>query len=230
MSNINRKLIVFDYETSHIDPKSDLCDPVELAAVVIDIKKREIIPNSEFSATICPPDINKEDYYDNHKMTIKFHCDKLGMTSNEIINRWRAGTPEKIAWKEFQNYIRTYGGGKGFNNMPIQGGQNIRSFDMEINKRMHARYKTTDLFWKRDVIDIMDIFNYWYMYSNDKPENFKLDTFREYYKLDSGGAHTAIFDTIQSAKIICVFLNIFENICNKVDLHEKISSEFGLNY
>lgn len=215
MSDLNRKLIVFDYETSHIDPHSDLCDPVELAAVAVDLKSKQIIENSQFAIKICPPTINNEDYYELHKPTIDWHCKNKKITPDQLINEWKDGTPEKIAWSEFQTYIKNYGGGKSYRETPISGGMNIRNFDIHINNRLHEKYKTTNLFWKRDVFDLLDIFAYWFLYSNNKPEAYNMDAIRKHFKLPNSGSHEALFDTIQTAELICKFLDIFSEVVNE---------------
>ena len=57
-----RKICVFDFETDSPDPHT--CQPVELAAIMIDPRKLKIIEKSDFSSMMRPADIDDETYYE----------------------------------------------------------------------------------------------------------------------------------------------------------------------
>ena len=102
---MSRKIIVFDFETSAVEPESDLCDPVELAAVAIDTKTMQIVSGSEFSVFIRPDTIDDANYYDLHKSTIDWHCTTKNINKDDLIKKWKGGTKEKVAWESFIEYV-----------------------------------------------------------------------------------------------------------------------------
>ena len=58
----NQKICVFDLETDGSNP--DSCSPVQIAAVIIDPRKLEIIPDSEFNINLMPEPLEKDKDYD----------------------------------------------------------------------------------------------------------------------------------------------------------------------
>ena len=208
MNNLLRKCIVYDYETDHVAAGEEVCNPVQLGAVVVDLRKKVVIPDSQFNIDIRPPTIDDENYIKDHHDTIKWHCGIQGKTEEEVVARWKNGMPEEAAWSEFLKYVESHG--KSYQRKPIQGGMNIRNFDMKINDRLHKRYKTKNPFWARDVYDIQDLFAYYFLYSNHPPKNYKLDTVRDYLQMSKANAHDALQDVMDTANILCRFLNTLE--------------------
>jgi len=217
MNNLKRNCIVYDYETTWNNASEEKCDIVQMAAIVVDLKRRVVVPESYFCLDVCPPTIDDDDFVEQRKNTIDWHCKIQDKTQEELLERWRAGTPEKKAWQEFQAYINGHSG-RGYTSTPIRGGMNIRNFDMKIDARLHEKYETKDPFWPRDVFDIMDLFAYWFLYSNNPPKNFQLDTVRERLGMSTANSHDALQDVQDTADILVRFLNLFEVFTNKVPL------------
>lgn len=218
MNNLRRNCIVYDYETTWNVGSDPKCDPVQLAAIVIDLKRKEIISGSDFCIDICPPTLKNDDYYDTHAKTIDWHCKIQNSTIEELFLRWGAGTPEKQAWKEYLAYVKSYSKGETWTTTPILAGMNIRNFDMKIDTRLHERYGTKNPFWRREVFDIMELFGYWFLYSNNPPHDYKLDTVRKHFGMSLENAHDAMQDVKDSADILIRFLNLFDRITQKVPL------------
>ena len=55
---LSKKIYVFDFETDGSDPT--VCSPVQLAAIMVDPIKLEIIPDSGFNV-FCKPEVMEKD-------------------------------------------------------------------------------------------------------------------------------------------------------------------------
>ena len=73
MINYN-KICVFDFETDGSDPRA--CSPVQIAAVIIDPIKLEIIPNSEFNINFKPEVLEQNNEYIYTTDILEFHSIK----------------------------------------------------------------------------------------------------------------------------------------------------------
>lgn len=215
-------IIVFDFETDHREAGTDKCNPVELAAVAIHSKKLEVVRGSEFSVFIKPDCIDDEDYYETHKDTIDWHCRKNKCTVEELLDKWREGMQEKKAWSMFRDYVNSYNYGKKDFTAPIPSGANIRGFDLPIYERLCAKYKMKPFFHKRDKIDAMELCLYWFSFAGDKPNNYKVDTLRDFFGMSAEHAHEALGDVKQEAEIITTFLRPFKKYSPKIDWRNSI--------
>lgn len=200
---MNRTIIVFDFETTHLDPHSDYCNPIEIGAVAINSKYFKVIPGSEFYLDVRPPDIDKEDFYANRKSTIDWHIGlKPGRTVEGLIEKWSKGTPEKEAIKMFIDYCMTYKWGKSYDTAPIAGGTNIIDYDIPILERLTSKYKFKYPFFKRDRYEIQQLCLYTLGYSLDRPRAYNMDNLRNFFGLSDTDCHQALFDAKQEAQII----------------------------
>jgi len=207
MSNI----VVFDFETDGKNPH--LCNPVQLAAVIINPRTLEIIPESEFSIDIKPNDMDKEEYWTNDIAdTARWHANNYGVTLEQIKERWSKGTPEQTAWELFCKYLSNYGVGW---KAPIAAGMNIREYDLIITKRLEEKYKSKPTFAKRDKIDILDFCFAWFE-NLIEPTSYALDNLRKFFGISKDGSHDAIKDVYDEARIIIKFLNLNRSISHKV--------------
>ena len=211
-----RKIIVFDFETDLPDPFK--CNAVQLAAVAVNPRRLEIVPNSEFNVVIKPPNIDDEDYMTtDRKQTIMWHANLRGITPEEVVAGWKEGTLEEHAWKDFVNYVNGYNPKGTFFTAPIAGGANIKDFDLIIADRLNKRYKITkDLFWKRDRADVLEYSYHWFEGLADAPKNYKMDTLREFFGMSSENAHDALTDVKDSANILIRFMKLHRHFAPKV--------------
>jgi len=69
-----RKIVVYDFESDGVNPYE--CEPVQIAAVVLDARKLEIIKGSEFNSMMKPTGITGKKYLEDSKRmdTIKWHA------------------------------------------------------------------------------------------------------------------------------------------------------------
>lgn len=220
---LTKKICVFDFETDGSDP--EVCSPVQLAAVIIDPIKLEIIPGSEFNVT-CKPEVMETDL--DYKYTtdiIDFHARVKGCSQEDIYKQWQAYSSQEIAWTSFVTYLEKYHCGnrkkKSQFSAPIAAGYNIHRFDMKIINRLSKKYKNIDnkegtstLFYPRDVLDIMNLIFYWLESSNLK--SYALDNIREYLGISKEGAHDALKDVKDCAEILIRFLRLHRKLVPKI--------------
>jgi DNA polymerase III epsilon subunit-like protein len=219
MINYN-KICVFDFETDGTNP--ELCSPVQLAAVMIDPIKLEVIPNSEFNINFKPETIEKDPDYEYTTDVVDFHAKVAGCSKADIMDRWRQYPNQSQSWKMFVDYLSKYhsrSSRKSQFSAPIAAGYNIYRFDLPIINRLSQKYGNTnkegktDLFYPRDVIDILNLVFYWFEQNSDL-KSYTLDSLRDYLGISKEGAHDAIKDIRDSAEIMIRFMK----------LHRKLSA------
>lgn len=217
-----RKIVVFDFETDGKDPET--ANPVELAAIVLDPRKLTQLRNAEFHAHIKPygiDDVDEDDkptYFTEARMdTIQWHAKMKGCSTTDIIESWRKGQSEEHAWKDFANFVNEFNRKKTYWTAPIAAGANIIDYDLVIASRLNKRYGINDFFWKRDRLDVLQFCFPWFESMSDGPQNYKMDTLREYLQIENNGnAHEALPDVKDSAQVIVKFLNLHRKIAKKV--------------
>jgi len=230
---LTKKICVFDFETDGSDPIT--CSPVQLAAVMIDPIKLEIIEDSEFNVNCKPELLEKDINYEYQTDIIDFHARVKGCSKEAIYNEWRQYPSQEIAWNSFISYLDKYHCGnrkkKSMFSAPIAAGYNINRFDMKIINRLCTKYKnidtkenTANIFYPRDVVDIMNLIFYWF--ESLELKSYSLDTIRDYLGISKDGAHDALKDVKDCAKILIRFLRLHRNLSNKIKfkgsfLHES---------
>jgi exonuclease I len=218
-----QKICVFDLETDGSDPES--CDPVQIAAIMVDPIKLEIIPDSEFNIN-CKPLIldKKKDYAYEDSDVLDFHAKVSNSSKDKVLATWHNYPKQSASWKMFVSYLEKYHTRSARKNQfsaPIAAGYNINKFDLRILQRLSKKYKNvnkegnSDLFYPRDVIDIMNLLFYWFE-SNDELQKYTLDHFRDYVGISKEGAHDALKDVKDSAEILIRFLKLHRNLSQKI--------------
>lgn len=231
MANL-QKICVFDLETDGANP--DLCSPVQIAALMIDPYRLEIIPDSEFNITIKPEALeNNIEYAYGDSDVLDFHAKVRSSTKEDILADWRSYQKQENGWKLFVSYLNMYhsrsNGKKSCFTAPIAAGYNINRFDLRIMERLSKKYDNlnkegrSDLFYPRDVIDLMNLVFYWFE-GNNELKNYTLDNLRDYLGISKEGAHDALKDVKDTANILIRFLKLHRNISNKV----KFKSAFAV--
>ena len=226
---LTKKICVFDFETDGSDPES--CSPVQLAAIMVDPVKLEIIPGSEFNV-FCKPEVLESDPKYRYTTDIMdFHAKVKGCSQEEIYQQWLEYPSQEMAWNSFVSYLEKYHcGGRKKKNMfsaPIAAGYNIHRFDLKIISRLARKYKTVDpkentpsLFYPRDVVDIMN----WFESSSDL-KSYSLDNVREYLSISKDGAHDALKDVKDCAKILIRFLRLHRRLSEKINFRGSFANE-----
>lgn len=209
----NNYYIVFDLETDSPDPSQ--CNIVEIAAVAVNPRTLAIEQES-FKITVKPEGIDDPSYFTEDRLkTIDWHAKTRGVTRDDIINLWKNGTEEKVAWKNFVMYCNKYNLGNNKDSSflrkdPIPVGYNIINFDIPIIKRYAAKFKDKMPFsevWKVDVMDELFLF-----FENlQEPKNLKMDTVRDFFGIQSAQAHEALSDVMDEAQVFVRFLKFIRS-------------------
>lgn len=221
MINYN-KICVFDLETDGSDPS--VCSPVQIAAIMIDPIKLEVIKDSEFNINIKPEVMENDDKYEYTTDILDFHAKVKGCSKDEVYAMWQNYPKQDQSWKMFVNYLDQYhtrSSKKSQFSAPIPAGYNINRFDLPIIHRLSAKFGNTnkegrsDIFFPRDVLDIMNVVFYWFENNNDL-KNYTLDSLRDYLGLSKEGAHDALKDVKDSAEILIRFMKLHRNLSQKI--------------
>ena len=219
----NQKICVFDLETDGVNP--DMCSPVQIAALMVDPVKLEIIPDSEFNINLKPYAIENNINYDySDSDVLDFHAKVRGSSREKILQDWRKYQNQDQWWKMFISYLDIYHTrsiNKTCFSAPIAAGYNINRFDLKITDRLSERYKNinkegkSNIFYPRDVIDLMNVIFYWFE-GNNELKSYSLDTVRDYFGISKEGAHDAMKDVKDTANILIRFMKLHRNTSSKV--------------
>ena len=219
----NQKICVFDLETDGVNP--DMCSPVQIAALMVDPVKLEIIPDSEFNINLKPYAIENNINYDySDSDVLDFHAKVRGSSREKILQDWRKYQNQDQGWKMFISYLDIYhtrSSKKTCFSAPIAAGYNINRFDIKITDRLSERYKNinkegkSNIFYPRDVIDLMNVIFYWFE-GNNELKSYSLDTVRDYFGISKEGAHDAMKDVKDTANILIRFMKLHRNTSSKV--------------
>lgn len=228
-----QKICVFDLETDGVNP--DKCSPVQIAAIMLDPIKLEIIPNSEFNIMIKPELLEEsEDYKYEDSDVLDFHAKVRSCSKEDILKSWKSYQDQKNGWEMFVSYLEMYHtkshSKKSCFSAPIASGFNINRFDLRIIDRLSKKYNNvnkegrTSLFYPRDVIDIMNVLFYWFEHNNEL-KNYTLDNFRDYLGINKAGAHDALKDVKDTAQILMRFMKLHRSLGSKVKFRGSFLNE-----
>ena len=211
-------ICVFDFETDSPNPFE--CNPTQLSAVIIEPRKLEIIKDSEFDSFICPPTLEDDNYFEEHKKTIAWHAGNMNNTPEQVVNLWRNAPTEKDVFHTFLTYLSKYHkvtSRQSKFSAPIPCGHNINRFDMVIFRRLAQKYHEVDkqndlkFFHPRDIIDTMSYLWGW-MENRQEPNSLAMDVLCPYLGLSTKGAHNSLVDVKNSAQIFIRFLTYQRNL------------------
>lgn len=228
MINYN-KICVFDFETDGSDPS--ICSPVQIAAIMIDPISLETIPNSEFNINFKPEVLENDENYNYTTDILDFHAKVKGCSKDDILKEWKNYPKQQQSWQMFVNYLDKYhtrSSKKSQFSAPIAAGYNIYRFDLKIIDRLSIKYgninkeKTSDIFYPRDVVDVMNLVFYWFEHNQDV-KSYSMDAMREYFGINKKGSHDAIKDVKDTAEILIRFLKLHRNLANKIKFRNSFS-------
>lgn len=205
-------ICVYDFET---DGKfAEICQPVELACVMIDQYTLEIIPGSQFESMMKPEGIDSPEYFTDAVMeTIGWHARLRKCTNEEIIEKWKGAPNQETVWRLFSAHVDKYNrDGKQFT-APHAGGMNIKLYDNIIADRLNAKYKIGKMF-NYESVDIRDLAFYWLVWDYSLPKR-NMDALREYFGMPPSEAHTAWADVSDSANLIMKFMKYHKALFKK---------------
>jgi DNA polymerase III epsilon subunit-like protein len=205
-------IIVFDFETGGLNPKK--CSPIQVAAVVLNPRTLEVIPNGKFNQMMCPLTQEEFDAIEDGALAVN------KKTREQI----KAAPPEDLVWKDFGKFVLSY---KNGNNLPIPAGQFIYGYDLIISERLCKKYGPWDkkrdeqALWSRDFIDLKNDLFRWFENSNELP-NMKLDTVRDYFGMRKDQAHDAMEDVRQTAEILVKFMKLYRSLAKRVRFKDSL--------
>lgn len=226
---MKNKICIFDFETDGKDPS--VCSPVQLAAVMIDPDKLEIVENSEFNINFKPEllEQNPDHQYDTD--LLEFHAKAQQCAVGDIIAKWKEYPNQKQSWTQFVNYLDKYhsrSSKKSIFSAPIAAGYNILRFDMNIVDRLAIKYKnigkdkSNNIFHPRDKIDLMHLMFLWFE-DNDEIKSLSLDNMRDYLGISKDKAHDALKDVHDCASILIRFLRLHRNQAKKIKFRNSFA-------
>ena len=226
---MKNKICVFDFETDGKDPYT--CSPVQLACVMIDPEKLEIIPNSEFNINLKPELLDKNPDHEYEVDLLEFHAKAQKTTATEVLNSWKNFPSQKQSWGQFVNYLDKYHSRSSRRSMfsaPISAGYNILRFDLPIVDRVAGKYKnvgkdkTNNIFHPRDKIDLMHLMFLWFE-NNNEVKSLSLDNMRDYFGMSKDNAHDALGDVQDCAEILIRFLRLHRNMASKIKFRDSFA-------
>jgi len=231
MINYN-KICVFDFETDGSDP--NVCSPVQIAALMIDPISLSVIPDSEFNVFFKPEVLENDPEKKYHYKTdiLDFHAKVKGCSAADILETWHNYPSQDQSWRLFTEYLDRYhtrSSKKSQFSAPIAAGYNIYRFDLLITERMSKKYKNlnkenkSDIFFPRDVIDIINLMFYWFE-NNKELKSYSLDNVRDYFGINKDGAHDALKDVKDCAEILIRFLKLHRNLAHKIRFKDSFNS------
>jgi exonuclease I len=228
------KICVFDMETDGSDPR--VCSPVQIAAIMVDPINLEIIKGSEFNMNFKPEVIEENENYVYTTDILDFHAKVRSCSKDDILNAWKQYPKQNQAWTMFVDYLDKYHTRttkKSQFSAPIAAGYNINRFDLVIVDRLSNKYKNinkegkTDLFYPRDVLDVINLVYYWFESNNDV-KSLSLDTIREYFGIDKTNAHDALKDVKDTANLMIRFLKLHRTLSEKIKFKNAFRNEATL--
>jgi DNA polymerase III epsilon subunit-like protein len=225
-----QKICVFDMETDGINP--DVCSPVQIAAIMVDPNRLEIIKDSEFNISLKPSSLeDNPEYAYADSDVLDFHAKVQGKNKADILKAWSAFPKQEIGWKNFVSYLEMYhtrSERKSCFTAPIACGYNINRFDLRIVEKLSTKYKNlnkegkSSLFYPRDVVDVMNLIFYWFE-GNNELKNYTMDHLREYFGMSKDGAHDALKDVKDTAELLIRFLKLHRNISKKIKFRDSFT-------
>jgi DNA polymerase III epsilon subunit-like protein len=230
MINYN-KICVFDFETDGSNP--NICSPVQIAAVIVDPIKLEIIPNSEFNVNFKPEVLEKNEDYEYQTDILDFHAKVKGCSKDSVLAEWRDYPKQEISWKMFVSYLDKYhtrSTKKSQFTAPIAAGYNIYRFDLPIINRLSQKHgnvnkeNNTCIFYPRDVVDVINLVFYWFEH-NSELKSYSMDNVRDYFGISKDGAHDAVKDVKDTAEIMIRFMKLHRNMAQKVKFKNSFKDE-----
>lgn len=206
-------IIVYDFETTSTDPNT--CQPVQLAALPIDYTTLKYDIKNAFSFTIKPSNFDIID-----PKVIDWHCKNLKISKEKLLTNWKNASDLKSVWDNFLLFIKRWNVKGTKWEAPIRAGHNIVKYDDIIIERLRQEFspKQEHLFHPRDYLDTMNIAYLW-LESLPEPNSYsmeKLMDFHGYDEVSKSGAHEALSDCVNCARLLCHYLKLHRGLAPKV--------------
>lgn len=215
MAYNNNNIVVLDFETGSRNPY--LTQPIQLASIMIDGKKLEMIAGSEFNTEIKPIIDNEE----LQKSGLEAITEEALKVNKKDLEKLKSAKCIDVVWNEFQTYLKDYKTSKSDSGNPILAGFNNNRFDDIILQRLAKEYGGFDkekckftIFHPRLNIDLYKIV--WLWFENSDVKSLSLDSLRELFGMSSENAHDALQDVKDTAELIVRFLRLSRHLYPKI--------------
>lgn len=147
------------------------------------------------------------------------HPDRLSpealKVNKKTVDEVMAAPDQKLVWNQFVDWVGRYNPKKNPFNAPIAAGKNIRNFDLkfvDVLNEKHCKNKgKTVLFNPRMQVELEDIIFFWFE-NEPEPKKANMDCLREYFGMDTEGAHDALIDVRQTGDLIVKFLKLHREL------------------
>ena len=208
----NNTIIVFDFETGSLDTQT--CEVIQVAAMAIDKKTLNPIPDAIFESLIKPRDFNNLQ-------------DEALAINKKTKEQLKQAPNIEVVWQKFIHFLSMFNTGRGAFTAPVPAGKNIRHFDIHIFNRIcnelgYSEKNNKNIYFnQRYMYDLDEIMLLWFENSSDLP-NMKMDTIRDYFGMSKAGAHDALVDVKQTAELITHFLKLHRNIYTKINFKDAL--------
>ena len=207
----NNNYVCWDTETTGVN--SATCQIVQIGAVVIDGRRLEIIPDSEFNILVKP-------LYGEE--AAKAGLDELTDGAIRIHGKTHAilekdGVSLESALTNFKAYVDSHAIKKGQWSRPISAGYNIINYDHPILRRDLQKCNLDWPFHPRDIVDVMQIMGLFF--ENDKNvSSLSADNLiRGKFRYNKGQAHDALGDVIMTAEVLIKSLRLIRKTVSNIN-------------
>jgi len=193
---------VYDLESANLYTDPERLCILEIAAVVLDGRSLEIIEGAQFHSFVKPRHVISEVLPDDP--LIQDGALAVNGISRSSIKDFPC---EQMVWTNFVDFCLKYKTGNSEFQRVVPVGYNNNGFDDIIVKSMKIRYPNLKIpFHKTISLDLMKDLYQWSegITGPTAPEKLSFDYWRDYLelpKLDSGKAHEALYDVLQTAII-----------------------------
>lgn len=204
----NKTIICYDLETSGVD--TNTADIWQICAIPINPRTLEILHEEKFQSYVRPQSLdgtpNDDPKWDRYKVITKGASD-INHIDTDTLKDYP--TTEKV-FKNLEAFTNSYGKDR---DRPISLGYNNVSYDNFLIERVCQQFKLIKrgkqgIFNQLQTIDLLHECFGWFENSMTGPENYKLDTLRDYFGISKDGAHNAVKDVIDTAEIFVRFLKL----------------------
>lgn len=207
---------VFDFETG--SKFAETTQPIQIAAVMVDPIKLEIIEGSEFESLIMP--VVDEEICKKLKIDM-VQDEALQVNGKKLEDLMKAPSLENV-WSNFTQYVKSYQKGKSSQwNAPVPVGYNIAKFDMVILSRICKQYGPWDeknrqqkifhpMYYTDVFHTVIDWFENW-----NQMSSYSQSSFLEFAGISAENAHDALVDVKNCTKLFIKFKKLYRNINNE---------------
>lgn len=216
---IRNNIVFRDWETGSKNRYNT--QPIQLAAVIIDIKRLEVVPDSLFESTLRPLFTDEECEKAGVAPLEDEALKKNGFTREEL----QTAPYPKLVWQNYCDYLKNYNlkGKDGSKwDAPAVGGYNNCNFDDFIDIRMCEQYgpkldewggwSLYHPFFRFDAQQLVQ--NFFHAKKINTFNSISMDAMREYFGYSMENAHKADVDVKQGADLLIRFLKLTKAVVN----------------